>query len=77
MQQNRRMGLSLPTELFVTGLKNVSPSEVNGAPALVRVPAHITRIRHSSDPIKATRIKCCLHAWQKGEANHFTVDAAV
>lgn len=42
------MGLSLPRELFVTDLKNVSPWEVNVAPALAGVPAHPRRIRHFS-----------------------------
>lgn len=42
------MGLSLPRELFVTDLKNLSPWEVNVAPALAGVPAHPRRIRHFS-----------------------------
>lgn len=43
--QDRQMGLSLPRELFVTDLKNVSPWEVNVSPALAGVPAHPRRIR--------------------------------
>lgn len=66
--QDRRTGLALPTELFATGLKHVSPWEVNVAPAPLGVPAHIMRVRRSPDPIKATRIGRCLRPWQKAEA---------